>query len=141
MSDFKQLKVWQRAHGVALAVYRSTGTFPPLERFGLVSQMRRAAQSVSANIAESCGRYGDRDQARLLQIAKGSAKEVECHLLLARDLGFLDASECRSIGASVVEVQRMLSPMIRNARGGTSHRNAKASSSLPSPVFRLPAAQ
>jgi four helix bundle protein len=139
MSDFKQLKVWKGAHRVALAVYRSTSTFPSSERFGLVSQMRRAAQSVSANIAESTGRYGDRDQGRFLQMAKGSAKELECHLLLARDLRYLNAGECDRISGALIDVQRMLSTMIRNAIGSSGPPRAASSGSLPASVFRLPA--
>src|SRR5579872_3811198 len=89
MADFMKLKVWQAAHGFALDAYRITARFPSGERFGLTSQVRRAAVSIAANIAESAGRHHDLDQARLVQIAKGSAKELRSHMLIARDLGFV----------------------------------------------------
>jgi four helix bundle protein len=108
MNDFRNLKVWHKAHALALAVYRATSAFPPAERFGLVAQMRRAAVSVPANIAESCGRRSHRDEAHLLQVAFGSACELEAELLLARDLGYLSSDEHAPLGADLVEVKRML---------------------------------
>jgi four helix bundle protein len=114
MGDFKKLSVWQRSHELVLSVYRATAGFPSAEVFGLVSQLRRAAISISANVAESSGRSGNRDQARFLQIAKGSAKEVESLLLIARDLGFLSIADYALMAGQVVEVQRMLSSMLRN---------------------------
>ena len=74
MRDFHELKVWQKAHRFALDLYRATQDFPAEERFGLTTQLRRAAASVASNIAEGCGREGERDFARLLSIAGGSAK-------------------------------------------------------------------
>lgn len=115
MGDFKRLTVWRRSHGVVLAAYRLTATFPASERFGSVAQMRRAATSVSANVAEGAGRYTLREQARFYQIAKGSAKELECHLLVAHDFGFLAAADAAAVTRDLVQVQRMLSAIIRNA--------------------------
>ena len=112
MQDFRHLKVWQRAHGVALAVYRATATFPRDEPYGLTSQLRRCATSIPANIAEGCGRGGDTDFARFLQIAMGSASELECHLLLSYDLGFLDQAEHDRLLADTVEVKCVLSALI-----------------------------
>ena len=94
MKDFRDLKAWERAHPLTLAIYRATRAFPREELYGLTSQLRRGATSVSSNIAEGCGRGSDADFARCLQIAMGSASEVEYQLLLARDLagpGFLRA--------------------------------------------------
>ena len=91
MKDFRNLKVWEKSHQLALAVYKATSTFPRHELYGLTSQIRRACASIPANIAEGCGRSGDAELARFLQIAMGSASELEYHLLLARDLGFLPA--------------------------------------------------
>lgn len=79
MKDFRTLNVWQRACGLALDVYQHTAGFPVEERFGLTSQIRRSAVSVPSNIAEGCGRDGDREFARFLQVAMGSASEMECH--------------------------------------------------------------
>ncbi|HEX6837928.1 MAG TPA: four helix bundle protein, partial [Polyangia bacterium] len=89
MQDFRDLKVWQRAHELTLAIYRATATFPSEERFGLTSQMRRSAASVPANIAEGRCRGSDADFGRFLRVALGSAAETEYHLILAGDLGLL----------------------------------------------------
>ena len=93
MGNFRELVVWKRAQDLALAVYRSTSSFPKEEPYGLTSQMRRAAVSVSSNIAEGCGRQGDRELARFLQIARGSVRELECQLILSRDLGYLQSAQ------------------------------------------------
>ena len=86
MKDFRQLKVWERAHQLTLAVYRATTTFPRDETYGLSSQIRRAASSIPSNIAEGCGRDGDAELSRFCQMARGSASELEYQLLLARVL-------------------------------------------------------
>lgn len=119
MKDFRKLEVWRKAHELALGVYRATQDFPGEERYGLTSQARRAAVSVVANIAEGCGRDGDADRARLLQIAFGSASEVECLLMLSRDPGYLPASDYQGIGEGVVEVKRMLAALIRRMRSSS----------------------
>jgi four helix bundle protein len=113
MRDFHELKVWQKAHHFALNLYRHTQQFPAEERFGLTSQLRRAAVSVPSNIAEGCGREGDRDFARFLSIAGGSASEAEYQLLLARDLGYLPEERHRPLDAQINEVKRMLNSFIR----------------------------
>ena len=90
MQNFRNLEVWNKAHGLVLEVYRVTDGFPRTEVFGLTSQLRRAAASIAANLAEGYGRT-QLEFAGFIQIAFGSASEVEYHLLLARDLGFLDS--------------------------------------------------
>jgi four helix bundle protein len=80
MRDFKEYKVWEKSHYLALEVYRVTATFPKEELYGLTSQIRRASTSIPANIAEGCGRSGNTELARFLQIAMGSASELEYHL-------------------------------------------------------------
>lgn len=112
MKDFKQLQVWQKAHSLSLAVYRATITFPKEEMYGLTSQLRRAVSSISANIAEGCGRGSDPDFGRFLFIAMGSACESECHLLLARDLNFLNQAGHAELETSLIEVKRMLAALI-----------------------------
>jgi len=112
MKDFRDLQVWQKAHALALAVYRITSTFPSGERFALTLQLRRAAVSISANIAEGCGRSGDREFARFLQVSLGSASEVQSLLLLARDLGFLEAQLHAAIEDQTTEVKRMLAGLL-----------------------------
>ena len=118
MSDFKQLNVWQKAHHFALETYRHTQTFPVDERFGLTVQLRRAATSVPTNIAEGCGRHGERDFARFLSIAAGSASEVEYQLLLARDLDYLTADVHRQLDALINEIKRMLNSLIQSLSPG-----------------------
>ncbi len=124
MKDFKDLKVWVKAHEATLAIYQSTGGFPREEIYGLTSQMRRAAVSVAANIAEGCGRRSDAELHRFLQIARGSASELEYHLLLARDLRFITDIEFKRLEARVVEVQRMLTSLVQRLRPGSGGRTA-----------------
>ncbi len=114
--DFRDLKVWEKAHNLTLAVYRATKPFPSEERFGLTSQMRRSGASIPANIAEGCGRRGDAELARFMQISMGSASELEYHVLLARDLGFLNESDYEDLTEAVIEVKKMLSSFIRTLR-------------------------
>jgi four helix bundle protein len=85
MKDFRQLKVWEKAHQLALEVYNATKGFPKEELYGLTSQIRRSSMSIPTNIAEGCGRNTDADFARFLQMAMGSASETEYQLILARD--------------------------------------------------------
>lgn len=108
MRDFKELKVWQKAHQLVLAVYRDTTAFPAEERFGLTAHLRKTALSIPSNIAEGCGRQTDRDLGRFLSIAAGSANELDYQLLLARDLGFLSQDTHRILSEQVAEVRRML---------------------------------
>ena len=85
MKDFHELKVWQKAHQLVLAVYRFTASFPREELHGLTSQLRHSSSSIPANLAEGCGRNGDAEFVRFWSIAAGSASELEYHLLLAKD--------------------------------------------------------
>ena len=108
MRDFRDLKVWHKAHRLTLEVYETTRTFPVEERYGVTSQIRRAATSIPTNIAEGCGRYGERELARFVSIAAGSASEVEYLVLLAADLGYLTAPDQSRLATAVVEVRKML---------------------------------
>jgi four helix bundle protein len=116
MKDFRTLIVWQRAHELTLAVYRSTKDFPADERFGLTSQMRRSSSSVPTNIAEGCGRDSNPEFNRFLQIAFGSTSELDYQLILAWDLGFLSAGVHTELKAKLIEVQKMLAALIRKVR-------------------------
>ena len=97
MEDFKDLRVWVKAYDLTLSVYKKTYGFPKEEMYGLTSQLRRATSSIGANIAEGCGRRSDPEMRRFLQIARGSANEVEYHLLLARDLRFLPMEDFKEL--------------------------------------------
>ena len=113
MKDFKVLKVWQKAHLLTLALYRLTRIFPREELYGLTSQIRRCSASIAANIAEGCGRRGNAEFHRFLQIAAGSASELDYHLLLAHDLHYLHASAYRDSAGLLLEVRRMLTSLSR----------------------------
>ncbi|MGB1288561.1 MAG: four helix bundle protein [Aggregatilineales bacterium] len=110
------LKVWEKSHHLTLAVYKQTKLFPSDERFGLISQMRRAASSIPANIAEGCGKNTEADLARYIQIGMGSASELEYHLMLAYDLEYLVSADYQTLNGQVVEVKRMLSSFIKRLR-------------------------
>jgi four helix bundle protein len=113
MKDFRDLKVWEKAHALALSCYAVTADFPKHEIFGIVSQIRRSGSSVAGNIAEGCGRGGNAEFQRFLHMAMGSASELEYHLLLSRDLRFLEKDDHDRTQAQVVEVKRMLAGLIR----------------------------
>jgi len=116
MRPFHDLQVWQKAHQLTLAVYKATANFPRDELYGLTSQIRRAASSIPANIAEGCGRATDADFARFLQIAMGSASELEYHLLLSKDLGFIEKQSFDQLNSQVIEIKRILTAFIQTLR-------------------------
>ncbi len=116
MKDFRQLKVWEKAHQLTLASYSVTRPFPSEERFGLTSQIRRCSASIAANIAEGCGRSAGGEFQRFLQIAMGSAVELDYHFLLAKDLGFLDPRKHRELDDKGIELRRMLAALIRKVQ-------------------------
>ena len=113
MEDFKDLKVWTKAHQLTLVLYQQTRFFPKDEIYGLTSQIRRASSSIGANIAEGCGRRSDPEMRRFVQIARGSANELEYHLLLARDLQFLTVDEFKDLEARTLEIQRILASLVQ----------------------------
>ena len=117
MKDFRQLKVWDKAHALTLQVYRVTAQFPREELFGITSQVRRCSASVAANIAEGCGRTGNGDFHRFLSIAAGSAVELEYFLLLAHDLTLMKPQAYEGVQKDVVELQRMLASLARKVDG------------------------
>ncbi len=111
MQDFHDLKVWQKSHALAREVYAMTKSFPREEIYGLTSQMRRAAVSVAANIAEGSGRRTGADFARFLSMAMGSASEFEYYALLAHDLELLDEAGHRGLADRATEIKRMLTSL------------------------------
>ena len=116
MRDFRALKVWEKSHRLVLAAYDATGTFPREEIYGLTAQQRRSCASIPANIAEGCGRSGEAELGRFMLIAMGSAIELEYHLFLARDLGYLGARDYQKLSQEAEEVKRMLSTLITKVR-------------------------
>ena len=113
MKDFRQLKVWQKAHELTLAVYQLTATFPREELYGLSSQLRRAGSSIAANLAEGCGRNGDAELARFCSMAMGSASELEYHLLLGRDLKLIKDKDYEALDHRTTELKRMLAALMQ----------------------------
>jgi four helix bundle protein len=111
MKDFRTLKVWKKSHALAIEIYSVTGGFPPNERFGLTGQLRRAAVSIPSNIAEGCGRDGDGDFRRFVDIALGSASEVEYQIELARDLKYLQQESWVQLNEQTTEIKRMLASL------------------------------
>ena len=128
MKDFKELKVWHKAYKLSLVIYDTSRTFPREEIYGLTSQLRRSAVSIGANIAEGCGRRSDGELVRFLQIARGSASEVEHHLLLARDLKFLAPNAHQVLEKQLEEVQRMLTSLVSSIQEGSRKTAASRSS-------------
>lgn len=113
MKNFRDLQVWHKAHQLALDSYRVTNGFPKQELFGLTSQIRRAAVSIAANIAEGCGKRGNGEFQRFLGMAAGSASELEYHFLLSRDLSLIADLQYERLNDSVVAAKRMLAALLR----------------------------
>jgi four helix bundle protein len=108
MRNYRDLRVWQHAHGLTIAVYKATSRFPDPERYGLTAQLRSSVISIEANIAEGAGRRTRTDYGRFLDIALGSINETECHLIIARDLGFIPTPSADQVLFHADEVRRML---------------------------------
>ncbi|MFN2565978.1 MAG: four helix bundle protein [Gemmatimonadaceae bacterium] len=116
MQSYQDLIVWQKAIDLVVETYRISQKLPRDERFGLTSQMRRAAVSIPANIAEGHGRHHRDDYRQFLSIARGSLKELETHFVIAERLGFLTNADLRRARALSDEVSRMLSALHRKLR-------------------------
>lgn len=108
MRDFHKLLIWQRSHQLTLNVYKASKSFPNEELFGLTSQIRRAVSSIPTNIAEGCGRNSNKELAHFLQIAMGSASEVEYELLLANNLGYINDADYQALADETIAVRKMI---------------------------------
>ena len=116
MRDFRQLRVWDASHTLVLDIYALTKEFPKEELFSLTNQIRRSAYSIPSNIAEGCGRETNKDYARFLQIAMGSAYELDYQMLLSRDLGYVNISIYEDISAKIDSVKWQLAALLRRVR-------------------------
>ena len=116
MKDFRKLKIWEKSHQLCLRIYEATARFPKEEIFGLTSQIRRSCVSIAANIAEGCGRNSENELGHFLDIAMGSASELECLILLAKDLDYFKAKDSDELLMSVIEIKRMLGGFIHRLR-------------------------
>jgi len=116
MRNFEDLEVWQMGHALTVELYRLTESFPRSETFGLTSQIRRASSSIGANLAEGCGRWGEAELARYVQIAMGSASELHNHLRLAKDLGFVSHDNYQTILSRIISIRKMLTSLLKTLR-------------------------
>jgi four helix bundle protein len=114
LKNFKELKVWQKAYSLCLDIYRFSRAFPKEEKFGLTSQVRRAAVSIPSNIAEGYGRKSTADYVRMLYIAYGSLCELETQIMLAGDLSYLEDRTFSNLIEKLSEVERMLKALIQS---------------------------
>ena len=126
MKDFRTLKVWEKAHALTLAIYKSTENFPKQEPYALTNQIQRAAISIPTNIAEGCGKDSDAELKRYFVIAMGSSSELEYLLLLARDLGYLSDENHQILNNDLTEVRRMLNALIQKLKTSTASHNTKS---------------
>jgi len=120
VKSYRELTVWQKSYAFVLEVYRETGAFPRSELFGLTSQLRRAAVSVPANIAEGYCRDTRADYVRFLTIAQGSVGELDTLLSLAHDLAYLDDATAQQLTGLLAEVRRMLTRLVQSLRASSS---------------------
>ena len=109
---YTELQVWQKAMSLTKKIYQITGLFPEEERFGLTSQMRRAAVSVPSNIAEGYARTSTKDYIHFLSIARGSIAEIETQLYISKDLEYVQEERLENVFALIEEISKMLTAMI-----------------------------
>lgn len=120
--DFRDLEVWQRAHALTLAIYSASALFPGAARFGLTAQRRRAVSSIPTNIAEGKSRSGSKPFAAFVDVAAGSAAEVDYLLLLAHDLGYLPPGQLEALQSETVRIRRMLGGLLTRLRNAEEER-------------------
>ncbi len=126
MQNYQDLKVWQKSHQFVLAVYQLTNDFPKTEIFGLTSQMRRATVSISANLAEGCGKNCMLDIANFFQISLGSLHETEYYLLLSKDLNYISIEMFDKRNSEIREIKAMLISLIKKIRNPQNNSNANS---------------
>lgn len=112
----KRLRAWQVAMEIVQDIYRNTEEFPATERFGIVSQMKRAAVSIPSNLAEGAARRSPKEFAQFLHIAQASLSELDTHIELCVRLGFLGKVEAEALDAKLLEVDKMISGLIRSTK-------------------------
>ena len=114
MRDFKELKVWEKAHYLCLDIYKITSGFPSDEKFGLISQLRRASSSVPTNISEGCGYQTHKEFSRFLRISSGSVSEVEYLVLLSKDLSFINEADFKRLTSECISIRKMIYRLIQS---------------------------
>ncbi|MEA5427449.1 four helix bundle protein [Arcicella lustrica] len=119
MRDFRKLRVWEQSHHLTLLLYSQTKTFPNEEKYGITSQIRRAVASIPTNIAEGCGKIGDKDFARYLNISFGSASELEYLMILSKDLDYLSSDMFLTISTEIIAIKKQLYHLIIKLNAGS----------------------
>lgn len=114
--NFYDLEAWRKGHLLALDIYKTTKKFPREEIYGITSQLRRAASSITANIAEGFARYHFKDKAKFYYNARGSIAEVQNFLLLAKDIGYIDLKICKKLGEKANETSKLINGLIRSTK-------------------------
>jgi len=120
------LEVWEKAHKLTLLLYKTSRAFPKEEFYGLTSQLRRSAMSIGANLAEGGARQTTPELARFVRIAMGSASELDYHLLLAHDFGYLQSDEHKGLGHELTRIRKMLASLLATLESGTKQKSAGA---------------
>ena len=133
IKSFEELEVWRKAHELTLLIYRLTKTFPPEERFGLISQLRRASSSVAANIAEGYGRRTTKELLRSLRIANGEAEETRYFSLLSKDLSYMNQQEFDTVNQLCRSVSQLLSALGRSLQASAARVSSHKSRVTQSP--------
>lgn len=114
IKSFLDLQVWQLAHALTVRVYEITNTWPQEEKFGITSQIRRAASSIGANIAEGFARYHFKDKVRFYHNARGSCAEVQNFIILAKDLKYTDNEICQEVLSPSNDIAKLINGLIRS---------------------------
>jgi four helix bundle protein len=109
MHNFKELKIWKAGMEIAKTIFVLTRNFPSEEKFGLISQMTRCAISIPSNIAEGCGRKSNKELHQFLNIALGSAFELETQIIISREFNYITVEKSEDICFAIVEIQKMIS--------------------------------
>lgn len=116
MRDFRKLEIWKDGHQIVLEIYRITNSFPAEEKFGLVSQMRNSAASITTNISEGCGRSTEKELARFCDISMGSASELEYQLILSKDLTYISEEQHKQTEEKLIIFKKRLNAFIQKLR-------------------------
>ncbi|MBI4685588.1 MAG: four helix bundle protein [Nitrospirae bacterium] len=114
MASVEELEVFKRSHKLTLHIYKVTEGFPQTEKFGLVSQMRRASSSICANLLEGSHRLNKKEFRQFAGIAKGSAGELKYYMLLAKDIGYIEESKYFIMIAEVEQISMMLNGLVKS---------------------------
>ena len=112
IKSYRDLIIWQRSKSYAVSIYKITGTFPPSELYGLVSQMRRAAVSIPSNIAEGFRRKTSKEKLQFLRVAYGSGAELETQLDISRALGYIGEPDYKNLSGELGEIMKMMNKAI-----------------------------